>query len=279
MLAADMQKGTSKTIVIGSENFPEEVLLANLYGHALQDAGFNVVLRTNLGARQVVIPALAHASLDLVPEYAGALALYLDPAIGTKANSLSTVIPVLRRLLAKHGATVLQAAPAVDTNVFAVTQSTKRKYHLTTLSSLKPYASRLTLGGPPECPQNATCELGLERVYGLHFKAFVSTDEAGPISVAALKSGRAQVAEFFSSNGAIQDNHFYELRDNRHMQAADDVIPVIRKAVNSARIASTLNALSKKLSTDALARMNTAVAKHESPASVAARWLASEGLG
>ncbi len=275
-------KSSVGTIVIGSTNFPEQFIVANLYGDVLQHAGFKVQIRPNLGARQEVVPALEHGALDLEPDYAGTLLLYLNPKAGKTANTLKAAIPALNKQLAPHGATVLKAAKAIDTNVFAITKATDRKYHLgkhPTLSSLKPIANQLVLGGPPECPQNATCEPGLEKVYGLHFKAFQSTDEAGPISVQALKTNRVQVCEFFSSDGNIVHNHFVQLVDNKHLQAADYLIPVIRKSVDTPKVAAALNALSAKLTTVALSNMNIKVnLQHESPATVAHNWLVGKGL-
>ena len=112
--------------------------------------------------------------------------------------------------------TVLPASKALDTNVFAVTKSTASKDHLTTISSLKPYASKLTLGGPPECPTFAGCEPGLKKIYGLNFAGFKSLDEAGPLSVAALKNGEVQVVELFSSDGNVVSQ---QLRGAHRQQA------------------------------------------------------------
>lgn len=270
------------TIVIGSTNFTEQFIVANLYGDILQHAGFKVQVRPDLGSRQEVVPALEHGALEIEPDYAGTLLLFLKPNAGSSANQLSTAIPALKHALASHGATVLNASKAIDTNVFAITKATDQQYHLgahPTLSSLKSIASKLVLGGPSECPQNATCELGLEKVYGLHFKSFQSTDEAGPISVAALKDNAVQVVEFFSSDGNIVHNHFVQLTDDRHLQAADYLIPVIRSSVNTPQVAAALNKLSSILTTTALSNLNLKVdLQHESPAAVAKAWLAGKNL-
>ncbi|MGA8296562.1 MAG: ABC transporter substrate-binding protein [Acidimicrobiales bacterium] len=267
------------TIVIGSVNFTEANIVAYLYADVLKHAGFSVRTRLNLGTRTEVVPALEHGAIDLEPDYAGSLLLYLNSKAGSAANQISTAVPQLKSLLGKKGATVLNASNALDTNVFAVTQTTANKDHLTTLSSLKPYASKLVLGGPSECPTYALCQPGLEKVYGLHFKSFVSTDESGPISVAALKDGRAQVVEFFSSDGNIVENHFVQLIDNKHLQSADYVIPVIRKSFDTSAVATAINALSAKLTTTQLSQLNIDVnVKHESASSVASTWAKREGL-
>jgi osmoprotectant transport system substrate-binding protein len=267
------------TITIGSTNFPEQVIVANLYSDVLKQAGFKTNVRADLGTRTAVEPALAHGSLDLYPDYAGSLLVFLEPKDTAQATQLSTDLPALKAALAAKGATVLTPAPATDVNVFAVTKATAAKYHLTTLSSLAPVASKLTFGAPAECPTYAYCLLGLEKVYGIHFKSFVSTDEAGPITVAYLKNGKVEVAEFFSSDGAITENGFVDLTDNKHLQPADHLIPVIRKSVDTAAVAKALNAMDAKLTEAQLASMDTEVSvDHDDPTTVAAQWLKGQGL-
>jgi osmoprotectant transport system substrate-binding protein len=274
-----LASASSPTITIGSTNFPEQVIVANLYSGVLQHAGFKTNVRADLGTRTAVEPALAHGSLDLYPDYAGSLLVFLEPKDTAQATQLSTDLPALKAALAPQGATVLAPAPATDVNVFAVTKATATKYHLTTLSSLAAAAPKLSFGAPPECPTYAYCLLGLEKVYGIHFKSFVSTDEAGPITVAYLKNGKVDVAEFFSSDGAITENGFVELTDDKHLQPADHLIPVIRKSVDTAAVASALNALDAKLSETALANLDTDVSvDHDAPNTVAAQWLKSQGL-
>ena len=270
---------TAATITIGSTNFPEQVIIANLYSDVLKHAGFKTSLRTDLGTRTAVEPALAHGSLDLYPDYAGSLLVFLEPKDTAQATQLTTDLPALKAALAPQGATVLTPAPATDVNVFAVTKATATKYHLTTLSSLAPVASKLAFGAPAECPTYAYCLLGLEKVYGIHFKTFVSTDEAGPITVAYLKNGKVDVAEFFSSDGAIEQNGFVDLIDNKHLQPADHLVPVIRKSVDTAAAAGAINAMDAKLTETQLARMDTDVSvNHDDPSTVAAQWLKSQGL-
>jgi osmoprotectant transport system substrate-binding protein len=266
-------------ITIGSTNFSEQVIVANLYADVLTHAGAKVTLRANLGTREAVEPALAAGQLDLYPDYAGTLLIFLNASDSAAATQTSTAVPALKGILGTHGATVLDPAPAIDTNVFAVTKATADQYHLTTLSSLAPVAGKLVLGGPPECPQRPTCLVGLQSTYGLHFKSFTSLDEAGPITVSALKSGEVQVAELFSSDGSIVENGFVQLTDDKHLQPADYLIPVIRKSVDTPAVAAALNGLSAKLTTVQLSNLNIKVnVDHEDPSTVASQWLAQEHI-
>jgi osmoprotectant transport system substrate-binding protein len=268
------------TIIIGSTNFEEQAIVANLYGDVLGKVAY-VTVEPSLGTRAVVVPALEKGQLDLEADYAGSLLDYLSGGkVVAAGNNITTAVAADKAKLASYGATVLNPAPAIDTNVFVVTKATAQKYHLTTISSLKPYASKLTLGGPPECPTNAACEAGLKSVYGLHFASFKSLDTAGPLSVAALKNGEVQVVELFSSDGNVVSNNFVALTDNKHLEPADHIIPVIRTSVNQPAVTKALNAVSAKLTTNQISKLNLEVTgpQKEAPAAVASAWLKSQGL-
>ncbi len=194
-------------------------------------------------------------------------------------DQITTAIAADNKKLNASGVTVLPASKALDTNVFAVTKATANKDHLTTLSSLKPYASKLTLGGPPECPTFAGCEPGLKSVYGLKFAGFKSTDEAGPLSVAALKNNQVQVVELFSSDGNVVNNNFVALTDDKHLEGADYIVPVVRTSVATPAVKGALAKLNAKLTTDAISKLNLQVtADKKQPAAVAKSWLKSQGL-
>jgi osmoprotectant transport system substrate-binding protein len=268
------------TIKIGATNFEEQEIVANLYGDVLIHAGYKVKVEPALGTRAVVVPAIEHGQIDLEPDYAASLLGFLHggkpQAAGTQ---ISTAIAADKTALSSFGVTVLPATAALDTNVFAVTKATASKDHLTTLSSLAPYASKLVLGGPPECPTFAGCEPGLTSVYGLHFASFKSLDEAGPLSVAALKNGEVQVVELFSSDGNVVSNNFVALTDDKHLEGADYIVPVIRKSIDTPAVAAALNSLDQKLTTDQISKLNLDVtADKQQPATVAKTWLTSEGL-
>lgn len=269
------------TIVIGSTNFEEQTIVANLYADVLKHAGYPIKVEPSLGARSVVVPALESGQIDLEPDYAGSLVNFLAGNNATLPQSkvLGHAESYLKKHLSHFGVTVLKAAPAIDTNVFAVTHATASKYHLSTLASLKANASQLIMGGPPECPTNAGCLKGLEKVYGLHFASFKALDEAGPISVAALKNGAVQVVELFSSNGAVQSNHFVALKDTKHLEGATYVIPVIRKSVDTSGVRKALDKLSKALTTSTLSKLNLeVVTTKKQPATVAKAWLTHKKL-
>jgi osmoprotectant transport system substrate-binding protein len=276
---ASVRASSKPSIVIGSTNFEEQAIVSNIWADVLQKAGYTVKVEPALGTRAIVVPAIEKGQINLEPDYAASLLDFLNngktPAAG---DNITTAIPADQKALASFGVTVLPASKALDTNVFAVTKATAKKDHLTTISSLKPYASKFTLGGPTECPTNAGCELGLKKVYGLSFAGFKGLDEAGPLSVAALKNGNVQVVELFSSDGNVVSNNFVALTDNKHLEGADYIVPVIRKSVDTSGVAKALNAIDAKLTTDAISKLNLDVtAKQEQPAAVAKTWLTSVG--
>jgi osmoprotectant transport system substrate-binding protein len=275
---AATKASSMSTIVIGSENFTEEIVLGNLYNDVLEHAGFKTHLRSDLGARAYVDEALSHGALDLFPDYAGSLLAYLVPKQASLATRLSTDLPALRKALGKQQATALNPAQAVDTNVFVVSKATATKDHLKTLSDLAPVAGQLSFGAPPECPKYAYCLLGLKSVYHLKFKSFVPTDEAGPIAVADLQNGKAQVVELFSTDNAISQNGFVVLQDNKHLEPADHIIPVIRSSFDKPGVAKALNSLSAKLTTSALTQLDANASSSHNPAAAAAQWLKKTGL-
>ena len=274
---ASTRASSKPTIVIGSTNFEEQAIVSNIWADVLKKAGYNVTVEPALGTRSIVVPAIEKGQIDLEPDYAASLLGYLhNGQVLPAAGEISTAVPADQKALASHGVTVLPATKALDTNVFVVTKATASKDHLTTVSSLKPYESKLTLGGPPECPTFALCEPGLKKVYGLNFAGFKSLDEGGPLSVAALKNGEVQVVELDSSSGIVAQNNFVALTDNKHLEGADYIVPVIRKSVDTSGVAKALDSIDAKLTTAAITKLNVDVnSQQEQPAAVAQAWVNS----
>ncbi len=140
----------------------------------------------------------------------------------------------------------------------------------------------LVLGGPPECPQRPLCERGLTGAYGLSFASFVPLDQSGPLTADALSSGTVDVALLFTTSASIVRNRFVLLEDDRHLQPAENVTPVVRADALERfgpGLSAAIDAVSSLLSTDDLRALNAEVELHDrSPADVAAEWLAANGL-
>ncbi len=154
---------------VGSANFTESQIVAEMYGEALRAHGYDVTVEANLGSReQVTYPSLTNGDLDIVPEYLQSLLAFLDPA----AESVSPEQGVTRiEALLPQGLALLEPSEAQDQNALVVTAETAEQYGLASVSDLLEVEEPLVLGGPPECPERPLCLPGYESVYGLRFDA------------------------------------------------------------------------------------------------------------
>ena len=265
------------TITVGSFNFPESVIIAEIYAQALEDAGYPVETELNLGAREFIYPDLESGAIDLLPEYAGS-ALQVQFQGEATADTEATV-EALRSELEAIGVQALEPAPAQDKNVFVVTQQFADENGVTSVSDLAD-AGDLTLGGPPECEDRQTCYAGLQDVYGLDNLSFQSIQE-GPIRISSLKNGEIDVSLLFSTEPTIEDEGFVALEDDQGLIAAENVVPVIRDEIVEAYgddLTSLLNDLSAELTTEALISMNRQAGQGEDPAAIAEQWLTENGF-
>ncbi|MFD3843657.1 glycine betaine ABC transporter substrate-binding protein, partial [Streptomyces sp. NPDC058642] len=214
------------TITVGSANFTESQLLATIYAEALKAKGVKVKTRLNIGSRETYIPALKDGSIDLLPEYTGALLQYFDPK--TKASSPAEVSAALTKAL-PSGISALKQSTAEDKDVLAVTQKTATAHDLTTISDLAPVAGTMALGAPPEWKTRVNGVVGLKDVYGLSFKKFVSLDAGGPLTLAAITNNQVQVGDLTSTDPAIAKNKLVTLKDDKNLFLAENILPVINK--------------------------------------------------
>jgi osmoprotectant transport system substrate-binding protein len=259
-------------------DFPESELLVELYGQALEADGITVHRVLDLGTREYVQPALQQGLVDLVPEYGGSALAFLTLGDVRPTSDGERTHRELEAALAGRGITVLDASPAQDRNGLAVTSETAADLGLRTISDLVPHAPDLVLGGPPECEDRPLCLPGLERVYGLRFSSFLPLDAGPP----ALRAGAVDAAIVFTSDGAAERDDLVILEDDRQLQPAENVTPLVRTTTLQRigpSMATTLNAVSAALTTEELRAMNAEIAVDgRAPAAVAADWLRREGL-
>jgi osmoprotectant transport system substrate-binding protein len=268
-------------ITVASFDFPESVLLAEIYAQAIEGAGIRVEREPSLGPRELVMPALLEGLVEFVPEYAGSGLQFLAGDGSTSPDHEINHQRFAERL-GTLDVTALDGSPAEDQNGFAVRTETARRYGLSTLSDLAAVSRELVFGGPPECTRRPFCLPGLERSYGITFgQVFTNLDAGGPRTVSALAEGTVDVALLFTSDGAIDLNDFVLLEDDLRLQPAENVTPVIRTgALNrfGPSLADAVNAVSAQLSTGKLRTLNAEVARGATPGQIASRWLASNGL-
>ncbi len=271
----DNKGSAGSQVVIGSADFTESQLIASIYSQALQARGVSVKEQFNIGSREVYIQALKDSSIDLVPEYTGALLSYLDPK--STAATPDSVTSELKTKL-PEGISMLTPSPAEDKDVVAVTQATADKYKLTTISDLAPVAGELVLGGPAEWKTRQQGVVGLRDVYGLNFKDFVSLDAGGTLTMTALTNGQIQAGDLFSTDPGLKANKLVALEDNKNLFAAENVVPLIKAGKQNDTVTKTLDAVSAKLTTDDLISMNAEAATGTNLADIAKKWLAGAGI-
>lgn len=270
-----------KVVTVGSFDFAESQLLAEIYSQALEGGRIRVQRAFRLGPREFVAPALAVGLVEFVPEYAGTALRFLSLGTVTPGVDVTETHNALLDALERTNATALIPAPAQDANAFFVTRETASRYGVRTLSDLGQFASELTFGGPPECSIRPLCLVGLRRVYGLKFNEVVELDAGGPVSREALRNRDVDVALLFTTDPTITDEGFVELQDDRGLQPAENVTPIVRNEVVDKfgpRMVSLVNDVSERLTTDVLRDLNKQVADGDSPKAVASRWLESQGL-
>jgi osmoprotectant transport system substrate-binding protein len=225
-----------------------------MYSQVLEHAGYTVERQFDLRSREVSQNALESGQIDLKPEYLSSLLLFLDPN-AQHSNDADTVANQDRALLGPRGIEVLAPSPAQDTNVFVANSETAQRFGLTTMTSLAGVADQLTLGAPPECPQRPFCLTGLRDTYGIFFNDFVPLDAGGPQTVQALIDNEVQIGLLFSTDPSIQANGFVPLADDRHLQDAENLTPVIRTDKLNGEIRGLLDGVSAKLTTENVTRL------------------------
>jgi osmoprotectant transport system substrate-binding protein len=269
-------------ITVGSFDFPESALLAYLYADALSAKGYQARVLPDLGSRELVDPALITGLVQLVPEYAGSALEFVSVGRVHATANVEATSGALAIWMKGRGLVTAHPAAAQDNNAIVVTSVTAARYRLRTISDLARVAPGLVFGGPPECPQRQYCLEGLKQTYGLRFRAFAALDAGGPLTRQALVSGDIDVALLFTTDPAIRARHLVVLADNRSLQPAENVVPVLRRVTADrygAGLLASLNAVSARLSTPVLTELDAQVQLNgRTPAAVAEVWLKGEGL-
>ena len=273
------------TVKVGSTNFYEQGILGELYAQILENSGYTVERKFNLGNREIVEPALESGQIDVDAEYLATLLSFVDKNAKASTDPKQTAKDLQTALSAKK-LTVLDPAAATDQNGFVVTKDTASKYSLKKLSDISGGSAQgqLVLGGPPECPsaQRPFCKPGLEQTYGIKFKDFKPLDAGGPLTVAALDGKQIDIGLLFTSDPTIVAKGFVLLDDDKHLQLSDNIAAVVRDdllAKDDGTIKRLLNSISAKLSQDELNGMNKLVSvDKKDPKDVAKDWLKKQGL-
>jgi osmoprotectant transport system substrate-binding protein len=269
--------GDKGEVRLGVVDFTEQLILAQIYGQVLSDAGYKVTYQ-KLGSRELADPALFSGKLDMLIEYAGSQLIYLK---GEPSSDADKVLTDLKAKLEPKQVTALDQAPMADQNALTVTQDTASKYSLKTISDLAKVADKLVFGGPPECRERDTCYKGLQKTYNIKFKSFQSLAQ-GSIKYRALTNNQIQVALSFTTDGIIAKQNLVVLEDDKGLFPADHAIPVVRNDYLSKagdEFKSTVNKVSAAVTTEEITGLNAKVdIDNEDPDTVATDWLKTKGL-
>lgn len=275
------QSSGAGPVVVTSFNFTESSLLAEIYAQSLEHAGIPVRRDFDLGPREIVRAALHRGLADLVPEYLGSALAGADPHAVVSHRPAAALLADLRRAAARWGLTVLRPAAATDQNGFAVLKSTAARLQLHTLSDLARVSRSLVLGGGTECPTRPFCLPGLRRVYGIRFRRFVAFDDEQQRAT-ALEQGVIDVEVTFTTDPRLADGSMVLLRDDRGLQPAESVVPIVTDRVvreYGSRLTGAVNAVSGTLDSRSLRFLNWRVAvAGKDPRAEAHNWLQRHGL-
>lgn len=257
--SASASQAAKPKIIVGSANFPESAIVAEIYAQALEKKGYTVDRKLNLGARTLTNDALKSGQINLMPEYLGYEAAEL------KANATgdpAATLVALKAALDPLGLTALDYAPGTDQNGFAVRKETADQMSLKTMSDAAKVANQLKWGLPPECGTNAGCGQALKDKYGIDVNGsgfqWVKLAPCSAQIAAALNSKNIDVGEVCTTQSDIARFNFVLLDDDKQSQVAGNLVPVLTKDLatsGGSDLADVLNAVSAKLTTEALTQM------------------------
>jgi osmoprotectant transport system substrate-binding protein len=265
----------SKTIVVGSQQYYSNEIIAELYAQVLEKDGFTVKRNFNIGQREVYLPQMQKGNIDVMPEYSGNLLQYYDKNSDAKtaseiASGLKTALP--------SGLRALDAAPATDQDSYTVTKEFSEKNNVTSLADLKNVSEKLTVGGNSEFQTRPYGPTGLKSDYGVDVGFQAIEDSGGALTVKALKDGTVQLADIYSADPSIKANDFVSLKDPKNLILPQNVTPIVSKKVDS-KAAADIGKVDKVLTTDALISLNTeSTVDKEKASTIAKKFLTDKGL-
>ncbi|QNO36672.1 ABC transporter substrate-binding protein [Protaetiibacter sp. SSC-01] len=261
----------SSTIVVGSQAYYSNEIIAEIYAQALENAGFEVEREFSIGQRDAYLPALEDGTVDLFPEYTGNLLQFYDDT--TEATASEDVYAALQEAL-PDGLTVLDQSPATDQDSYNVTKAFADEHGLSSLDDLAGIGVPLVLGGPPELEERPYGPSGLQEKYGVE----VQFQATGDTTVEDLVAGTVNIANVFSADPRIQTEELVTLDDPKGLFLASNVVPLVNADIAD-EIADVINAVSAKLTPEGLVALNVkSTVDQESTAAIATAWLREQGL-
>lgn len=262
----------SDRIVVGSQAYYSNEIIAEIYAQALERSGLEVQRQFNIGQRDAYLPQLENGSIDLMPEYTGNLLQYFEP--DTTARAPEEVYGELQNAL-PEGLSVLDMAEASDQDSYTVTAAFAQEQNLSSIADLASASVPLVLGGPPELAERPYGPNGLQESYGVE----VEFSATGDTTVEDLVAGTVNVANVFTADPRIQTENLVVLDDPEALFLASNVVPVVDQAV-AEHISEVINPVSAQLSAQTLVDLNVqSTVDQKSADAIASDWLDSVGIG
>jgi osmoprotectant transport system substrate-binding protein len=269
----------AQTIKVGSKNFTEQFIVAEIYAQALQGAGIKAQTRTNLGATLIAHAALLNGDIDLYPEYTGTALAHVVK--GDLSGSAGQIYKTVKDYYEKNlHLTLLEPTHIENGYAIVVLPETAVRYKLKTLSDLGPVSKNLSFGAEGSFADRSDGLPSMNRVYGIRFKEFRNLAKLG-IRYSALTSKNIDVSFGFTTDWQIAENRLVVLDDDKHSFPPYFLVPVIRQdtLAKTPKIAEVLNKVSRLLTTENMRAMNTAVERDkEEPKDVATEFLRQKGI-
>lgn len=266
-------------IRVGSKNFTEQFVVAEIYAQALEKAGIEVQRRTNLGATLIAHQALVSGEIDFYPEYTGtALAAVVK---GELEGDAQTIYNTVKDYYETNLDLTLLDPSGINNGYAIITlPATAERDNLRTLTDLGPVSGNLSFGAEGGFGDRKDGLPGLKEVYGIEFKEFRIFAQLG-IRYDALANGSIDVGYGFATDWQIEDGGLTILEDDKGLFPPYYLVPVIRQDALEANpeAAEVLNRVSALLTTDNVRALNASVDRdREEPADVAAKFLEENGV-
>ncbi|MDT0212253.1 ABC transporter substrate-binding protein [Rothia sp. ARF10] len=272
--SASGSSGGGGSVVIGSADFPESELLAEIYAGALKAKGVDATTKPRIGSREIYLKALEDGSIQAIPEYTGALGFFYDKNF--KETDPDKVYTAVEGLLPDTFA-MLEKSAAEDNDSIVVTKETADSKNLKSIGDLKASAGEMSLGAPPEFQKRPQGIPGLQATYGVTFKSFRPLTGQGLVQ--ALKNGQVDAANIFTTDPSIAENGFVSLEDTEKLFGSQNIVPLVAKDKQE-QLAPALNAVSKALTTEVISGLlKKTVTDKQDAKDVAAEFLKENNLG
>ncbi len=267
--------GESTTLVVGSQDYYSNEIIAELYAQGLEDAGYTIDRQLRIGQREVYLPEIEAGSIDLFPEYTGPL---LQVWAEEPEERESDEVYAALTEAAPEGITILDQAPATDQDSYVVTRAFAEEHDLTTVADLANVDVPLTMGANSEAETRPNGPQGLADVYGVEVGFTPIEDGGGPLTVRALQDGDVQLAILYTAQPEIAENDLVVLEDTEGLFLASNVVPVASDRVDE-EAQAVVNEISAALTSEELIELNRRSTVDQSPAAdIAASWLEEQGL-